>query len=76
MSGNMPSSIIAGMRCSAVASGSSGDNRKAGRFVHVEVRPGVVMVVAAWMLDASACVGMEIGAPRASLAALRISTTF
>jgi hypothetical protein len=47
------------------------DNRKAGRFVHVEVLPGVVTVVAAWMLDASACVGMEIGAPRASLAALQ-----
>ena len=46
------------------------DNRKAGRFVHVEVLPGVVTVVAAWMLDASACIGMEIGAPRVSLAAL------
>ena len=46
------------------------DNRKAGRFVHVEVLPGVVRVVAAWMLDAPACVGMEIGAPRVSLAAL------
>jgi hypothetical protein len=28
------------------------------------------MVVAAWMLDASACVAMEVGAPRVSLAAL------
>jgi hypothetical protein len=46
------------------------DNRKTGRFVHVEVLPGVVTVVPAWMFDASACVGMEIGAPRASLAAL------
>jgi hypothetical protein len=35
------------------------------------VLPGVVTVVAAWMLDASACVGMEIGTPRASLAALQ-----
>jgi hypothetical protein len=35
------------------------------------VLPGVVTVVAAWMLDASACVGMEIGTPRASLTALQ-----
>jgi hypothetical protein len=34
------------------------------------VLPGIVTVVAAWMLDAPACAGMEIGAPRASLAAL------
>jgi hypothetical protein len=47
------------------------DNRKTGQFVRVEVRQGVVTVVAAWMLDASACAGMEIGAPRPSLAALR-----
>jgi hypothetical protein len=47
------------------------DNRAAGAFAHVEVLPGVVTVVAAWMLDASACAGMEIGAPRASLSALR-----
>ena len=36
------------------------DVRTTGRFVHVEILPGVVTVVAAWMLDASACVGMEI----------------
>ena len=46
------------------------DSRKIGRFVHVEVAPGVFTVVAEWMLDASACTGMEIGAPRASLEAL------
>jgi len=46
------------------------DSRKTGRFVHVEVLPGVFTVVAEWMLDASACVGMEIGAPRVSVAAL------
>jgi hypothetical protein len=46
------------------------DSRKVGRFVHVEVAPGIFTVVAEWMLDASACVGMEIGAPRTSLAAL------
>ena len=36
----------------------------------VEVRPGLVIKIAAWMLDSAACAGMEIGAPRASLAAL------
>jgi hypothetical protein len=41
-----------------------------GRFVHLEVAPGIVMVVAAWMLDAATCIGMEIGQPRVSLAAL------
>jgi hypothetical protein len=46
------------------------DKRRSGQFVHVEVLPGVFMVVAAWMLDASACAGMELGAPRVSLAAL------
>jgi hypothetical protein len=39
--------------------------------VQVEVLPGVVTVVAAWMLDPWACAGMEIGAPRASLEALQ-----
>jgi hypothetical protein len=47
------------------------DNRASGRFVHVEVLPGVVTVVPAWMLDASACTGTKIGAPRASLQALQ-----
>jgi hypothetical protein len=46
------------------------ESRKTGRFVHVEVAPGVFTVLAEWMLDASACVGMEIGAPCASIAAL------
>jgi hypothetical protein len=46
------------------------DSREIGRFVHVEVGPGVFTVVAEWMLEASACTGMEIGAPRASLEAL------
>jgi hypothetical protein len=47
------------------------DNRAAGAFVDVEVLPSVVTVVATSMLDASACAGMEIGPPRASLSALR-----
>jgi len=32
-------------------------------MVHVEVSLGVVVVLAAWMLDAAACAGMEIGPP-------------
>lgn len=39
-------------------------------MVHVEVAPGVVTVVAAWMLDAVACADMEIGAPRVAVPAL------
>jgi hypothetical protein len=39
-------------------------------MVHVEVSPGVVVVLAAWMLDAAACAGMEIGPPRAAVSAL------
>ena len=46
------------------------EQRVAGRFVHVEAAPGVVTVVAAWMLDPIACAGMEIGAPRVALSAL------
>ena len=33
-------------------------------------RPGVVIVVAAWMLDPAACAGMELGAPRVAVSAL------
>ena len=44
--------------------------RANGEVVHVEVAPGIVIVVAAWMLDAVACAGMELGAPRASVGAL------
>ena len=47
-----------------------GEDRRTGRFVHVETGPGVVVVVAAWMLDPAACAGMELGPPRASAAAL------
>src|SRR5206468_9690993 len=47
-----------------------GEDRLTGRFVHVEAAPGVVTVLAAWMLDPVACAGMELGPPRASLAAL------
>jgi len=32
--------------------------------------PGVVTVIAAWMLDAALCAGMELGPPRVSVTAL------
>jgi hypothetical protein len=47
-----------------------GERRATGEVVHVEVASGVVTVVAAWMLDPVVCAGMEIGAPRVSLASL------
>src|SRR6266478_9066133 len=46
------------------------ERRAGGDIVHVEVAPGVVIVVAAWMLDPAACAGMGLGAPRVTLAAL------
>src|SRR5437660_10787393 len=46
------------------------ERRAGGDVVHVEVTPGVVIVVAAWMLDPVACAGMSLGAPRVKLAAL------
>jgi hypothetical protein len=47
------------------------ETRQSGAVVHVEVAPGVVIVVAAWMLDPVACAGQELGPPHVSLAALR-----
>jgi len=38
--------------------------------LHVEVTPGVVIVVASWMQDQGACAGMKLGAPSSSLEAL------
>jgi hypothetical protein len=46
------------------------ERRAGGEVVHVEVAPGVVVVVAAWMLDPATCGGMELGAPRVTLSAL------
>src|SRR5882757_3166442 len=46
------------------------ERRAGGDVVHVEVAPGIVIVVAAWMLDPAACAGMALGAPRVTLAAL------
>ena len=47
-----------------------GEQRLAGRFVHVEASPGVVVALAAWMLDPVACAGMMMGAPRVGVSAL------
>jgi len=46
------------------------EQRATGEFVYVEAASGVVVVVAAWMLDPVACAGMAMGVPRVSLAAL------
>jgi hypothetical protein len=46
------------------------ERRAGGDLVHVEVAPGVVIVVTAWMLDPAACAGMALGAPSVTLAAL------
>src|SRR5438477_12886378 len=43
------------------------ERRAGGDVVHVEVTPGVIIVVAAWMLDSAACAGMSLGAPRVKL---------
>src|ERR1700751_2091717 len=37
------------------------ERRASGEVVHVEVAPGVIIVVAAWMLDVAACAGMALG---------------
>jgi hypothetical protein len=41
-----------------------------GDVVHIEVGRGVVVILAAWMLDRGICAGMELGAPQLSVAAL------
>jgi hypothetical protein len=68
--GQFPSYTAVGTRLSGGGRVERVDSRKTGRFVHVEVLPGAFTVLAEWMLDASACVGMEISAPRASIEAL------
>jgi hypothetical protein len=47
------------------------EKRASGHFVHLEVAPGVVIVVAAWLLDPVACASMEIGAPRGGIGTRR-----
>jgi len=46
------------------------EQRAAGPVAHVETAPGVVIVVAAWLLDPIICAGMQIGAPRVCVTAL------
>jgi hypothetical protein len=46
------------------------EQRTGGRVVHVEAAPGVIIVLAAWMLDPAAYAGMELGAPHADIATL------
>jgi hypothetical protein len=47
-----------------------GERRLGGQCVHVEASPGVVVAIAAWMLDPIACAGMVIGTPRVAVSAL------
>ena len=47
------------------------ERRASGEIAHVELAPGNVIMVAAWKLDPTTCNSMTIGAPQASLAALR-----
>ena len=46
------------------------EDRRTGRIVHVETAPGVVVALAAWMLDPVACAGMELGPPCVSIPAI------
>ena len=67
MSGRKLKFIIAGTHSMGGVFGCQYSERRAGgEVVHVEVAPGVVIVVAAWMLDPAACAGMALGAPRVS----------
>ncbi|WP_211246274.1 hypothetical protein, partial [Cereibacter changlensis] len=52
------------------------DRRRSGQFVHVEVLPGVFMVVAAWMLDAAAAQAWNLVRRACRLQHFRISMTF
>ncbi|TVQ37707.1 MAG: hypothetical protein EA356_03875, partial [Geminicoccaceae bacterium] len=47
-----------------------GEKRAGGEVVHLEVAPGVVTTLPAWMLDPLACAGMELGSPRVTIDAL------
>ena len=52
------------VRCEGV------DRSRNGAVARVEAAPGHVVIMATWMLDPVACVGMAIGDPRVSLGAL------
>src|SRR6266851_7638842 len=46
------------------------EQRVTGRFLKVQGPTGVVVSIAAWMLDAVTCAGMTTGAPRVDCVAL------
>lgn len=46
------------------------ERRADGELVHVEMGYGVVIAVAAWMLDEATCAAFTLGPPRASVTAL------
>ena len=50
--------------------GTTARGGPSGEVVHVEAAPGIVTVVAGWMLDPAACAAMGFGAPRVAIAAL------
>ena len=71
MSGRKLNFVTAGMPSMGGGFGASMLNGRAGgEVVHIEVTPGIVIVVAAWMLDPAACTGMALGAPCVSVSAL------
>lgn len=46
------------------------EERANGRIIHLAIVPGHVITAPAWMIDPVACAAMDLGSPRASLAAL------
>lgn len=46
------------------------DRCKSGQFVHVEGLSGIFSFVTAWVVDSTVSSGMDLGSPRAPLAAL------
>ncbi|WP_153326710.1 hypothetical protein [Pseudomonas helleri] len=47
------------------------EQRSAGRIDYVEESSGVVIIIAAWMLDPVTCINMTLGEPLVSVTALR-----
>lgn len=47
------------------------EQRSAGRIDYVEESSGVVIIIAAWMLDPVTCINMTLGEPLVNLTALR-----
>jgi hypothetical protein len=46
------------------------EERASGAIVRVEISPGDILKVPAWMLDRAMCAEMEMGAPRVSVSGL------